>query len=65
MRKTLLIGLLIILPVLLHALPKEILADKYLIGAKTSIDKQNYQAANDYFQKIVDLNITLPDDFYF
>ncbi len=50
---------------MLHALPKEILADKYLIGAKTSIDKQNYQTANDYFQKIVELDIALPDDFYF
>jgi len=57
--------LLIILPIMLHALPKEILADKYLIGAKTSIDKQNYQAANEYFEKIVALDITLPDDFYF
>ncbi len=65
MQKLLLIILMIILPVMLHALPKEILADKYLIGAKTSIDKQNYQAASDYFQKIVDLNIELPDDFYF
>lgn len=65
MKKILLIALLIILPMMLHALPKEILADKYLIGAKTSIDKQNYQAANDYFQKIVDLGIALPDDFYF
>lgn len=65
MTKILRITLMIILPMMLHALPKEILADKYLIGAKTSIDKQNYQAANDYFQKIVDLNIDLPDDFYF
>lgn len=64
-KKILLICLLVTLPVLLHALPKEILADKYLMGAKTSIDKQNYQAANDYFQKIVDLDIALPDDFYF
>lgn len=64
-KKILLVTLLVTLPALLHALPKEILADKYLIGAKTSIDKQNYQAANDYFQKIVDLNIALPDDFYF
>lgn len=65
MKKILLISLLIILPAMLHALPKEILADKYLIGAKTSIDKQNYQTANDYFQKIIDLDIALPDDFYF
>lgn len=64
-KKTLLIGILIILPIMLHALPKEILADKYLVGAKTSIDKQNYQVANDYFQKIVDLDIVVPDDFYF
>ncbi|PHS40638.1 MAG: hypothetical protein COB07_03795 [Sulfurovum sp.] len=65
MKKTLLLALLIILPMMLHALPKEILADKYLIGAKTSIDKQNYQAANEYFEKIVALDIALPDDFYF
>lgn len=65
MKKILLITLLLILPMMLHALPKEILADKYLIGAKTSIDKQNYQAANEYFEKIVALDIALPDDFYF
>ena len=57
--------LLIILPLMLHALPKEILADKYLVGAKASIDKQDYQTANDYFQKIIDLDIVVPDDFYF
>ncbi len=65
LKKILMTALLIILPVMLHALPKEILADKYLIGAKTSIDKQNYQAANEYFEKIVALDIALPDDFYF
>ncbi len=65
MNKIRLISILIILPLMLHALPKEILADKYLVGAKSSIDKQNYQAANDYFQKIIDLDIVLPDDFYF
>ena len=65
MKKILLITLLLILPLMLHALPKEILADKYLVGAKTSIDKQDYQGANEYFEKIVALDITLPDDFYF
>jgi tetratricopeptide (TPR) repeat protein len=65
MTKIRLIALLIILPLMLHALPKEILADKYLVGAKTSIDKQDYKSADDYFQKIIDLDIALPDDFYF
>lgn len=65
MTKIRLITILILLPLMLHALPKEILADKYLVGAKSSIDKQDYQSANDYFQKIIDLDIALPDDFYF
>ena len=65
MKKTLLITLLLLLPLTLHALPKEILADKYLVGAKTSIDKQDYQGANEYFEKIVALDIVLPNDFYF
>lgn len=65
MQKILLITLIFIMPLMLHALPKEILADKYLIGAKTSIDKQDYQKANEYFEKIVALDIALPDDFYF
>lgn len=60
-----LITLLILLPLMLHALPKEILADKYLVGAKASIDKQDYKTANEYFQKIIDLDIAVPDDFYF
>jgi len=65
MQKIIQITLLLILPLMLHALPKEILADKYLVGAKSSIDKQDYHGANDYFEKIVALDITLPDDFYF
>jgi len=65
MKKILLLELLIILPIILYALPKSILADKYLIGAKISIDNKNYQSANDYFQKIIELDIEVPNDFYF
>lgn len=65
MKKIRLITILFILPLMLHALPKEILADKYLVGAKASIDKQDYKTANEYFQKIIDLDIVVPDDFYF
>ncbi|RLA66195.1 MAG: hypothetical protein DRQ78_04515 [Epsilonproteobacteria bacterium] len=65
MQKTLFISIFILSPILLFALPKSILADKYLVGAKSSIDKQDYQAASEYFQKIVDLDVSLPDDFYF
>lgn len=65
LKKIQLITVFILLPLMLHALPKEILADKYLVGAKTSIDKQDYKGADEYFQKIIDLDIALPDDFYF
>lgn len=53
------------LPMILLALPKPILADKYLMGAKTSIDNKDHQSANEYFEKIVQLDIELPDEFYF
>lgn len=65
MKKIVYVGLMLLLPLKLLALPKPILADKYLMGAKSAIEKKEYKRADEYFGKIVKLDIALPDEFYF
>ena len=50
---------------LLFALSNEILADKYLIGAKKYIKTKEYKKAIVNFEKIFDLGVKVPDDIYY
>lgn len=56
----------LISPVFVFAdLPKEILADKYLIEATTELSGKNFQEAIKKFHLIEELNIEMPENFYY
>jgi|GEM_PF-3500829 len=52
-------------PVRAADLPKEVVADQYLLGAKKATDEGNFQKAGEFFEKINQLGIEVPTEFYF
>lgn len=46
-------------------LPKNMLGDQYTLSAKRHYEKKEFKESCESFQKVVDLNIEVPDDFYF
>lgn len=49
----------------LCALPADIEMDRYLLAAKTHIENQNYDAAEDYLKRIKSLKATTPAVYYY
>jgi uncharacterized protein (TIGR02145 family) len=65
MKKLLFVALLLICSALQAQISDDIQADRYLLGAKTALDNQNYAQAADLLEKITHLNVNPPSDFYY
>ena len=48
-----------------YSLPPDIQADQYLIAAKSCIDEGDYREAADFFDKILNLNVPVPNQFHY
>jgi len=59
---TRLLTLLLLTTLYLNALPLKMQADRYLLQAKNSIQNKDYYKAKSYFEKILALNIQVPND---
>lgn len=65
MLKNIFITISVLVTLSYSSLPKNIQADKYLLQAKKSVEERNFKKAEQYFEKILNLNIKVPNKFHY
>ena len=60
-----LLGVVLAISVLFSTLPKKVLADKYMLQAKHSMEAKDYKSAQNYFEKVLSLGVDVPNTLHY